>query len=89
MRFFRLVTFKQFAHLFRFATPNGFGMKDDRIRQFIRRATASGNAPAVPVYTPGGAALERWRLAKTVQRLVKRVTQPTITCVRGKTTTRR
>jgi carboxylesterase len=78
MRFFRLVTFKQFAHLFRFATPAGFGIKDDRIREFIRRAAGTGNAPSVPVYTPGGAALERWRLAKTVQRLVKRVTQPVI-----------
>lgn len=78
MRFFRLVTFKSFAHLFRFATPDGFGIKDERIRDFIRKAAAAGNAPTVPVYTPGGAALERWRLAKTVQRLVKRVTQPTI-----------
>jgi carboxylesterase len=78
MRFFRLVTFKSFAHLFRFATPDGFGIKDDRIREFIRRAAGTGNAPSVPVYTPGGAALERWRLAKTVQRLVSRITQPTI-----------
>lgn len=78
MRFFRLVTIKKFAHLFRFATPVGFGIKDDRVREFMSRAAASGNAPALPVYIPGGAALERWRLARTVQRLVKKVTQPTI-----------
>lgn len=78
MRFFRLVTYKPFAHLFRFATPDGFGIKDERIRDFIRKAAGTGNAPSVPVYTPGGAALERWRLAKTVQRLVRRVSQPTI-----------
>lgn len=78
MRFFRLVTYKPFAQLFRFATPDGFGIKDERIRDFIRKAAGTGNAPSVPVYTPGGAALERWRLAKTVQRLVKRVSQPTI-----------
>lgn len=77
MKFFRLVTFKSFAHLFRFATPDGFGIKDERIREFVRSAAAKGG-PSVPVYTPGGAALERWRLAKTVARLVKRVTQPTI-----------
>lgn len=77
MKFFRLVTVKRFAHLFRFATPDGFGIKDERIRDFLRKAAGSG-APTVPVYTPGGAALERWRLAKTVQRLIKRVSQPAI-----------
>lgn len=78
MSLFRLVTFKRFAHLFRFATPDGFGIKDQRIREFIRNAAARGQGPALPVYTPGGAALERWRLAKTVSRLVKKVSQPTI-----------
>jgi carboxylesterase len=77
MRFFRLVTFKSFANLFRFATPDGFGIKDERIREFLRSAAAKGG-PSVPVCTPGGAALERWRLAKIVARLVGRVTQPAI-----------
>jgi carboxylesterase len=78
MKLFRLVTIKQFAHLFRFATPDGFGIKDERIREFIRKAAGTPGAPSVPVYTPGGAALERWRLAKTVMRLVSRISQPTI-----------
>lgn len=78
MRFFRLVTYKPLAHLFRFSTPNGFGIKDDRIREFIRNAGGKNGAPTVPVYIPGGAALERWRLAKTVKGLLKRVTQPAI-----------
>lgn len=77
MRFFRLVTFKRFASLFRFATPDGFGIKDERIREFVRSAAGKGG-PSIPVYTPGVAAMERWRLAKAVTRLVDRVTQPAI-----------
>lgn len=77
MPLFRLVTVKWFAHLFRFASPDGFGIKDARIREFVRSAASKGG-PALPVYTPGGAALERWRLVKAVTRLVGRVKQPTI-----------
>lgn len=77
MSLFRLVTSKRFAHLFRFATPDGFGIKDERIREFVRNAAGKGG-PSVPVYTPGGAAFERWRLVKTVTRLIKKVTQPVI-----------
>lgn len=65
-RLFRLVTFRAFANLFDFPAPLEFGIKDQRLRDFIKKALAAPGAPAVPFSTPGIAVLERRRLVDKV-----------------------
>jgi carboxylesterase len=63
---FRLVTSRTFANLFRFPAPLEFGIKDHRLRTFIKQALAAPGAPAVDYSTPGIAVLERRRLVNAV-----------------------
>ncbi len=74
---FRLVNVKSFANLFKFPVPMHVGIKDQRIRDFIRNALASGTTPQ-QVVTPGGAVLERRRLANVVMRQLRNIKQPTL-----------
>jgi carboxylesterase len=73
---FRIITSKSIANLFRFPIPSHVGIKDQRIRDFIRNSIASSRAARV--VTPGGAILERRRLASVVMRQLKAITQPTL-----------
>ncbi|WP_244438537.1 alpha/beta hydrolase [Hyphomicrobium nitrativorans] len=76
---FRLIDSKKVANLFRFPVPVHVGIKDQRIRDFIRSAMASGGGTkAAQVSTPGGAVLERRRLADVVIRELDAVTQPVL-----------
>lgn len=75
---FRLVDSKKIANLFRFPVPVHVGIKDQRIRDFIRNAMAPGGTKAAQVSTPGGAVLERRRLADVVIRELDAVTQPVL-----------
>ena len=75
---FRLVDNKRIANLFRFPVPVHVGIKDRRIREFIRSAMATGGTKAAQVSTPGGAVLERRRLADVVIRELDAVTQPVL-----------
>jgi carboxylesterase len=77
-RLFRIVTFKAFANLFDFPAPHKFGIKCPRIRDFLHKALSSGQGPAVPVVTPGGAVLERRWLVDAARRVVGSITQPTL-----------
>jgi carboxylesterase len=65
-RLFRLVPNRRLASLFRFAAPLDFGIKDERLRSFIKTALAVPGAPVATFATPGIAVLERQRLVDVV-----------------------
>jgi carboxylesterase len=73
---FRIITVKFLADLFKFPIPRHVGIKDQRIRDFIRNA--NGSAAAQRVVTPGGAVLERRRLANVVMGMLGRIKQPAL-----------
>lgn len=75
---FRLIDSKRLANLFRFPVPIHVGIKDRRIRDFIVGAMAAPGAKAGPSATPGGAVLERRRLAREVMREVGTIAQPVL-----------
>ena len=75
---FRLIDSKPLANLFRFPVPIHVGIKDKRIRDFIKSAMAAGGAHAGPAATPGGAVLERRRLANVVMKQLGSITQPVL-----------
>jgi len=74
-RLFRLVRFKPIANLVNFPVPLHVGIKDRRIRDFILNSVGSG---VTALATPGGAALERLRLANYAMSQVGRVSQPAL-----------
>lgn len=78
-RLFNLVYSKWVANRIAFPDIEPHGIKDDRIRQFIRDALFSGDSTiaGTPV-TPGGAVLEHRRLVKTVKKLLNSIVQPTL-----------
>ena len=78
-RLFNLVHSKWVANLIQFPDIEPHGIKDDRIRQFIRDALFSGDSTiaGTPV-TPGGSVLEHRRLVKVVKKLLKSIEQPTL-----------
>lgn len=75
---FRLVDNKRLANLFRFPVPIHVGIKDKRIRDFILGAMSAPGARLAPSATPGGAVLERRRLAREVMRRLGTITQPVL-----------
>jgi carboxylesterase len=75
---FRLVTFRAFANLIKFPAPLEFGIKDVRLREFIKKAMTAPGAPTVPFSTPGVAVLERRWLVDATLKLIGRVTQPAL-----------
>lgn len=77
-KLFNLVTLKSVANFFDFPVPHKFGIKDERLRDFLTRALKAPGAPAVPVTTPGPAVLERRWLAQCVARIVRFIGQPTL-----------
>ena len=78
-RLFRLVRFKWFANLLSFPHHDPHGIKDERIRDFIRRArTSRGSAEAGNPATPGGAVLEHRKMVNAVRKLVGYVRQPAL-----------
>jgi carboxylesterase len=75
---FRIVTFRAFASLITFPAPLKFGIKDARLREFIKKAMAAPGAPAVPFSTPGVAVLERRWLVDATLKLIGRIKVPTL-----------
>lgn len=72
--FFRYVSNKRFASFFKFPVPHHVGIKDARIREFIRNA-ARGAGPAS---TPGEIVVERRELCSAAMRLLDGITQPVL-----------
>jgi carboxylesterase len=79
-RAFRLVTQKWLARLISFPAPHQFGIKDQRIREFVQGAMAAGDKNAPPPLTrmSGAVVLERRWLVDVARRLLGDVTQPVL-----------
>jgi carboxylesterase len=75
---FRLVRFRALARLFHFPAPLDFGIKDERLRSFIKSALAAPGVPALPIATPGIAAMERQRLVEAVLPEIVHITAPVL-----------
>lgn len=74
----RLFANKWFANFFRFPVPLHVGIKDQRVREFIRNAMAGQGGKAAPLSTPGGAVMERRMLAKVVMKKLRAIAQPVL-----------
>ncbi len=76
-RLFRLVRQTWVADLISFPDIEPHGIKDDRIRGFIRKALASGDCSVagLPV-TPGRAVLEHHRLVRALKKMLSSIKQP-------------
>lgn len=77
--FFRLVHARWFANLMHFPDANSLGIKDDRIRDFVRSALAATDGTDLgSAGTPGGTVLEHRRLSNATRKIVGQVNQPTL-----------
>lgn len=78
-RLFALVRFKWLANLFSFAHHAPYGIKDARIRDFIKRSRAANRgAETGHAVTPGVLILEHRRLVNAVRKLVPYIRQPSL-----------
>ena len=78
-RLFRLVFSKRVANLIGFPDLHPHGIKDERIREFIRNALFSGDSSVAGLpSTPGGAVLEHRRLVKAACAELGRIHQPAL-----------
>lgn len=78
-RLFRLVFSKRVANLIGFPDLHPHGIKDERIREFIRNALFSGDSTVAGLpSTPGGAVLEHRRLVQTARAELGRIHQPAL-----------
>lgn len=75
---FRLVSSRWLANLFRFPVPADFGIKDERLRTFIKSTLAVPGAPASPFATPGVAVLERQRLVNAILPKIAAIRAPVL-----------
>lgn len=78
-RFFSLVRTKRVASCFRFSDRAPHGIKDERIRDFILKAMATGDSTnAGLLNTPGAAMYEHRRLVSAVKPLLGEIRQPAL-----------
>ena len=78
-RLFRAIGNKRLANLIDFPDLHPHGIKDTRIRDFIRNALFSGDSSEAGLpSTPGGAVLEHRRLVNVVKRELGNVHQPSL-----------
>jgi carboxylesterase len=78
-RLFRVVCSRRIANLIGFPDLHPHGIKDQRIRDFIRNALFSGDSSQAGLpSTPGGAVLEHRRLVQAAKRVLKNVHQPSL-----------
>ncbi|MBU2580943.1 MAG: alpha/beta fold hydrolase [Alphaproteobacteria bacterium] len=77
--FYRLVHARWFARLFRFSQRAPYGIKDERIRNFMVEAFKSENRTLEQVYSrPGVMVLEFGRLVRRVRKELPGITAPTL-----------
>ena len=78
-RLFRLVFSKRIANLIGFPDLHPHGIKDERIREFIRNALFSGDSSVAGLpSTPGGAVLEHRRLVQAARAELGQIHQPAL-----------
>jgi carboxylesterase len=64
--------------MFKFPVPMHVGIKDQRIREFVRNATKVGQGAPAQIKTPGGAVLERHRLARVAMKMLGSIRHPVL-----------
>lgn len=74
----RLLAFRPIARLFDFPAPQNYGIKDERVREFLGAAQARPGSASQTLITPGVSALERRWLASEVLEVVNEIRQPTL-----------
>jgi carboxylesterase len=78
-RLFRAVRYKRLANLINFPDIEPHGIKDDRVRDFVRAALFSGDSTKAGLpFTPGGAVIEHRWLAGVVRDELDSIHQPTL-----------
>ena len=78
-RLFRIVNQKFLANLIDFPDRHPHGIKDARIREFIKAALSSNDASIAGLpNTPGGAVLEHRWLVRALMKVVSTIRQPTL-----------
>ncbi|MCB1521508.1 MAG: alpha/beta fold hydrolase [Hyphomicrobiaceae bacterium] len=78
-RLFKLVRHTWIANFISFPDIEPHGIKDNRIREFIRNALFSGDSSVAGLpATPGGAVLEHRRLVTALKKRIKRIAQPAL-----------
>ena len=78
-RLFRIVNQKFLANLIDFPDRHPHGIKDARIREFIKAALSSTDASVAGLpNTPGGAVLEHRWLVRALMKVVSTIRQPTL-----------
>lgn len=78
-RLFKLVRHTWLANLISFPDIEPHGIKDNRIREFIRNALQSGDTSVAGLpATPGGAVLEHRRLVNALKKKLRNIAQPTL-----------
>ncbi len=78
-RFFNLVHMKWFANLIDFPDKEPHGIKDERVRDFVRKAFLNKESAVAGLpSTPGGAVLEHRWLSQTVRREIGKTRQPAL-----------
>ena len=78
-RLFRIVNQKFLANLIDFPDRHPHGIKDARIREFIKAALSSSDASVAGMpNTPGGAVLEHRWLVRALMKVVSTIRQPTL-----------
>ena len=78
-RFFNLVHLKWFANLISFPDHEPHGIKDPRVRDFVRKAFMNKESAVAGLpSTPGGAVLEHRWLSRTVRREIGKTSQPAL-----------
>lgn len=76
---FRLVRLRSFAGLFRFRLGLAEGVKDPRVREFLKAARARGDSAGAGLSsTPGEAIVEHRRLVTALRPMLSAVRQPTL-----------
>lgn len=78
-RLFKLVHHTWLANLISFPDIEPHGIKDNRIREFIRNALQSGDTSVAGLpATPGGAVLEHRRLVNALKKKLRNIAQPAL-----------
>lgn len=78
-RLFRLVWLKRVANMIRFPDLDPHGIKDDRVREFVKNALFnSDGAEAGLPNTPGSAVLEHRWLVNALKKVVRTISQPAL-----------
>lgn len=78
-RLFRIVNQKFLANLIDFPDRHPHGIKDARIREFIKAALSSNDTSVAGLSnTPGGAVLEHRWLVRALMKVVSTIRQPTL-----------